>query len=280
MRIALIALACVLLASVPAAAQETIGVRGSDTMVILNQRWAERFMAAHPEITLQITGGGSGTGISALINGTVDIAASSRDIRERERQLIRERFSREVIEIPVARDGVAMYVHQSNPLPSLTTEQIKAIYTGKITHWHEVGGHDRRIIVYSRENNSGTYIFFRDNVLDGADFTPYAMTLPGTGAVVNAVSHDPNGIGFGGAAYGRRIRELGVAQPGHEPVLPTSENIAEGRYPLSRPLYFYVTREPTGAVRRFIDWVRGPEGQQVINDVGYYPLHLAEDADE
>jgi phosphate transport system substrate-binding protein len=255
-------------------ARDSISVRGSDTMVILNQRWAERFMQENPGITIQVTGGGSGTGIAALINGTVDMAASSRPIRDKEREMIRERTGRDVLEIAVARDGVVMYVNADNPIESLTVEQIKAIYTGRITRWSAFGLPARRIIVYSRENNSGTYIFFRDNVLGGADFFDYTMTLPGTGAVVNAVTKDRNGIGYGGAAYGRGIRPIAIAGADGVPVAPTAANIASDRYPLARPLYFYIAREPNASMERFLNWILAPEGQQVVEDVGYFPLQV------
>lgn len=261
-----------------AAAREVISMRGSDTMVILNQRWAENYMAKVAGVTIQVTGGGSGTGMAALVNGITDISASSRDIRPREIEQLTSRYGHPPLEIPVAQDGVAVYVHESNPIQSLTIQQLKDIYQMRITNWRELGGADARIIVYSRENNSGTYVFFKEEVLDGEDFPPRVMTLPGTGGVVNAVSQDRNGIGYGGAAYARRIKPVSIGTEGHEPVPPTPENIASGLYPLARPLYFYLHSEPTPTQRRFIDWVLSEEGQSIVVSVGYFPIGSREEA--
>jgi phosphate transport system substrate-binding protein len=192
---------------IAAAKQTTITVKGSDTMVILAQRWAEKYMAAHPETVVQVTGGGSGTGISALINGTTDICNASRPMKKSEREKLKQRYNSLGVEIPAARDGITLYVNESNPLAELSLDQIKAIYLGEITNWKDLGGEDAKIILYGRENSSGTYVYFRDNVLKGADFTPLTQTLPGTAAVVNAVAKDKRGIGYGGAAYAKGITD-------------------------------------------------------------------------
>ncbi len=163
-----------------AAATTTITVKGSDTMVILAQRWAEEFMAKNGTISIQVTGGGSGTGISALINGTTDICNSSRPIKSSEREKLKQRYSTLGVEIKTARDGISLYVNESNPVNELTLDQIKAIYTGNITDWKQVGGPESKIIVYGRENSSGTYVYFRDEVLKGQDFTSTMQSMPGT----------------------------------------------------------------------------------------------------
>ena len=213
-------------------------VKGSDTMVLLGQRWAERFMKTHPEAKLQVTGGGSGTGLAALINGTTDIAMSSRPIKDAERQMVRQRHPTGPVEVAVALDGITFYVHESNPVEALTLEQLKAIYLGDLTRWKDVGGNDAPIVVYSRENSSGTYVFVKDEVLDGEDFTSRALTLPGTAAVVNAVAQERNGIGYGGSAYARGIKELKVKKDaGSEAVAPTAQNIQQRRLsPVTPPL--------------------------------------------
>ena len=242
-------------------------------MVILGQRWAETYMNEHPGARVQVTGGGSGTGIAALINGGTDICESSRPMKDSERAQVKQRHGKDVKEIPVALDGLAIYVHTSSPLKSISKSQVKGIYTGRITNWREVGGKDSRIIAYSRENSSGTYVFFKEHVLDNEDFAATVQTLPGTAAVVNAVSKDPASIGYGGIAYASGIRPLPVqGDAGSEPVPATLENVASGRYPLSRNLFFYTSGEPTGEVKAFIDWVLGPRGQEVCEKVGYYPL--------
>ncbi|WP_255415214.1 phosphate ABC transporter substrate-binding protein [Vitiosangium sp. GDMCC 1.1324] len=257
----------------PKVPQETMTVKGSDTLVILVQRWAERFMKAHPEAKIQVTGGGSGTGIAALINGTTDIAMSSRPIKDAEKQKLRQREPHGPVELPVARDGITFYVHESNPLDTLSIAQLKGIYLGDITNWKDVGGKDAPIVVYSRENSSGTYVFVKDEVLGGEDFTVRAQTLPGTAAVVHAVAQEKNGIGYGGAAYAKGVKELKVKkEPQGEAVAPTAENIQSGTYPLSRGLYFYLPQEASGVEKSFIDYALSPEGQQIATQTGYFPV--------
>jgi phosphate transport system substrate-binding protein len=250
----------------------TVTVKGSDTMVLLGQRWAEQFMKTHPGAKLQVTGGGSGTGIAALINGTTDIAMSSRPIKEAEQQQARQRDPNGPVEIPVARDGITFYVHESNPVDTLTIAQLKDIYLGDVTRWKDLGGRDAPIVPYSRENSSGTYSFVKDEVLGGEDFTPRALTLPGTAAVVHAVSLDPNGIGYGGSAYARGVKEVKVKKDAQaEAFAPTPENIRSGAYPLSRRLFFYLPREASGIDKDFIDYALSPEGQKIVLEVGYFP---------
>jgi len=255
------------------AATSTITVKGSDTLVILAQRWAEKYMGAHPEVAVQVTGGGSGTGISALINGTTDICNASRPMKSSEREKLKQRYGSLGVEIKVARDGVAVYVNEKNPLNEFTLDQIKGIYTGTITNWSQVGGPDARIIVYGRENSSGTYVFFRDEVLGGKDYTGTMQSLPGTAAVVNAVSKDVYGIGYGGAAYGKGIREAKVKKDASSTgYAPNLENIKAGTYPISRYLFMYTRNRPTGEIKAFVDWVLSDEGQAVVSEVGYFPL--------
>jgi phosphate transport system substrate-binding protein len=253
--------------------QGTVTVKGSDTLVILAQRWAEEFMKAHPEAKIQVTGGGSGTGIAALINGTTDIAMSSRPIKDAEARQVRERNPSGPVEFTVARDGITFYVHESNPVDTLSIAQLRAIYLGDFKNWKDVGGRDAPIIVYSRENSSGTYAYVKEEVLGGEDFTERALTLPGTAAVVNAVSLEKNGIGYGGGAYVKGVRELKVREdPQGEAIAPTAENIQKGTYPLSRGLYFYLPREATGIEKAFIDYALSPEGQRIVTQTGYFPV--------
>jgi phosphate transport system substrate-binding protein len=265
--------AALLLATLPAFAAETITVKGSDTMVILAQRWAEVYMGTHKDVSIQVTGGGSGTGISALINGTTDICNSSRPIKPAERQKLKERYNSLGIEIKAARDGLAIYVHPSSPVQELSIAQVRDIYLGKITNWKDVGGPDAKIVLYGRENNSGTYEYFRDHVLEGKDFTAAMQSLPGTAAVVNAVSKDKLGVGFGGAAYGKGIRELKIKEKdGDKAYAPTAASIKSGDYPISRYLFLYLKERPTGELKSFIDWILSAEGQKLVSDVGYFPI--------
>jgi phosphate transport system substrate-binding protein len=264
-----------LLATMAAAAFAGRGVtiKGSDTMVILVQRWAEAYMGAHPGQIVQVTGGGSGTGIAALINGTTDICMASRPMKPEEKLKLRDRFQTMGTEIAVAKDGLSIYVNESNPVQDLSITQLREIYTGAIANWKDVGGRDATIVLYGRENNSGTYVYFKDHVLQGRDYSPRTQTLPGTAAVVNAVAKDPSGIGYGGAAYGRGVREIGVRRDANGPaVRPGPDTVRDGSYPITRSLYFYTRTRPSGDVQRFLDWVLSDAGQSVVTRVGYFPV--------
>jgi len=256
------------------AQQRNVTVKGSDTMVILGQRWAEAYMQQNSGVSIQVTGGGSGTGIAALINGTTQVAESSRPMKEKEIAEVKAKRGKDVLELPVAVDGLAVYVHESNPVSELTLAQIKAIYTGAVKNWKDVGGRDERILLYSRENNSGTYVYFKEHVLENADYYPTAQTLPGTAAVINAVSKDPRGIGYGGIAYGKGIKHLRVKKDANSPgVEPSMENVLSAQYPISRHLYWYLAGPPAGDLLAFAQWVVSKEGQEVVEKVGYYPLN-------
>lgn len=256
-----------------AATQTKVTVKGSDTMVILSQRWAEEYMKKHPDQIIQVTGGGSGTGFAALINGTTNICNASRPIKAKEIESIKAKYGVEPVETKSAVDGIALYVSESNPVAAVTLAQIKDIYTGVVTNWKELGGNDAPIIMYGRENSSGTYEFFREHVLKNVDYSAAVQTLLGTGAVVNAVSKDKNGIGYGGSAYGKGIKFLKVKKDvSSQAFAPEVETIKNGTYPISRYLYLYTIKKPEGAVKSFIDWAISSEGQKVVTDVGYYPL--------
>lgn len=240
-------------------------VKGSDTMVVLAQRWAEAWMKQQPTKKVQVTGGGSGTGIAALINGTTEVATASRSMKPEERAKLPAGAA--AVETIVARDGVAIYVNTANPIESLTVEQLRGIYLGDITNWKQVGGLDATIVLYSRENSSGTYVFVKEHVLKGGDYAAQAQTLPGTAAVVNAVSKEKKGIGYGGGAYARGVKELRI-----EDVAPTKEAVLSGKYPLSRPLFFYTRGAPAGEARDFIEFCLSPAGQKIVSEVGYFPV--------
>lgn len=255
------------------AARKVVTLKGSDTMVILGQRWAETYMAAHPGQIIQVTGGGSGTGIAALINGTTDICQSSRPMKADEKQQLAAKFGQDPVEQVVARDGLTIYVSEQCPVDEMTLAQVRGIYTGQIRDWAQLGGPAAPVIAYSRENNSGTYAYFKEHVLDGGDFAADVQTLPGTAAVVNAVTQDARGIGYGGDAYAKGVKMISLkvddATPG---VTPSEAAIADGSYPLARPLYFYTRTTPTGDLKAFIDYCLSPEGQRVVRDVGYFPI--------
>jgi phosphate transport system substrate-binding protein len=248
-------------------------VKGSDTMVILGQRWAEKYMGAHAGEIVQVTGGGSGTGIASLINGTTDICMSSRPMSDDEKMKLRDRYKTLGVEIPVAKDGLSLYVNAANPLRELTLQQIRDIYLGRITSWKQVGGSDAPILLYSRENSSGTYVYFKTHVLGNRDFSPRAQTLPGTAAVVNAVARDPNGIGYGGAAYAKGLRVLAIRKDAKSAAIsPTPATVRDGSYPITRYLYFYARTKPAGKAKAFVDYVLSNAGQSIVTEVGYFPV--------
>lgn len=254
-------------------AGQAITIKGSDTMLQLGQRWAEMYMAKNSGTVIQVTGGGSGVGIAALINGSTDVCESSRSIKQSEIDKLKERFNTPGVEIAVARDGLSIYLNEANKLNELTMAQIKAIYTGEITNWKDVGGEDARIFIYGRENSSGTYAFFKEHVLEGEDFAAQTQTLPGTAAVVNAVAKDPKAIGYGGAAYGKGIKFCLVKKDATAPALaPTLENVKSGSYALSRPLFWYLRNKPTGDLKKLVEFVQSDEGQKIVSEVGYFPI--------
>jgi len=255
-----------------------VTIKGSDTMVILGQMWAENYMGKNPNVIIQVTGGGSGTGIASLINGATDICQASRPMKEEERRQAEAKQGKPVLEIPVALDGIAIYVHTSNPLPSLSLSQLKEIYSGRLKDWKDFESPlEGRIVAYGRENNSGTYLYFLEHILQGEDFHPEVQSLPGTAAVVNAVSKDPFSIGYGGIAYLKGVRVVPVKrEEGSEAIEPTLENVVSGTYPISRKLFFYILGEGEEGVKEFIDWVLSEEGQVICKEVGYYPLQKVE----
>jgi phosphate transport system substrate-binding protein len=258
--------------------RNVITIKGSDTMVILGQRWAEHYMEKNPGVIIQVTGGGSGTGIAALINAATDICQASRPMKEKEKKMAEDKHKKPVREIPVALDGIAIYVHDANPLTEITLAQLKSIYSGEKKEWNLViGSQEGRIVAYGRENNSGTYLYFMENVLEDEDFDPQVQSLPGTAAVVNAVSKDPASIGYGGIAYLKGVKVVPVKRDEEsEAVEPTLENVVDGSYPVSRELFFYIMGDPEGEIKAFIDWVLSEEGQSVCEEVGYYPLPRTE----
>ena len=251
-----------------------ITMKGSDTLVILAQKWAEVYMQKNSDTRIQVTGGGSGTGFAALQNQQTDLANASRKIRPKEVEACLKAFGKRPTEYKVALDGLSVYVHESNPIQQLSLEQLRAIFTGKIRNWKEVGGQDGPITIYSRENSSGTYEFFKENVLQGSDFAASAQNMPGTAALLQAVARDQKAIGYGGAAYGQGAKHIKVSkESGAEGIEPTEANILNQSYPIWRYLYIYVNPAlDKGDVKKFLTWVRSSEGQALVKDVGYFPL--------
>jgi phosphate transport system substrate-binding protein len=248
-------------------------IKGSDTMVILGQRWAEGYARTDPTAVVQVSGGGTGTGIAALINGSTDICEASRPMSDREKEELLAKRGAPAVEAKVALDAVAVYVNAANPIDEISLPRLAQIYLGEIADWKEVGGTPHPIVLYGRENNSGTYGYFRERVLAGKDFAPSTHSLGGTAAVANAIKGDRFGIGYGGIAYLEGIKALRLrADDGARAVVPSLATTEDGSYPLSRFLYLYTAGEAGADSKKFIDWVQGPEGQKIIDDVGYYPL--------
>jgi len=268
-------LSVLLLSGCPAPQEQhqTITIKGSDTMVQLGQRWAELYMMAHPDVTIQVTAGGSGNGIAALIEGTTQICQASRPMKDAEKESVKTKQNKEAVETAVALDALAVYVNKENDIKTLTMEQIAKIFLGEITNWKDVGGKPGNIVLYGRENSSGTYVYFKEHVLANKDFPSKYQALPGTGAVVDAVSKDKGGIGYGGIGYATDIKTVPITkEAGAMPIEPTMANVLNGSYPISRQLYWYTAGPPEGAIKALVDWVLGPEGQKVVSEKGFYPL--------
>jgi phosphate transport system substrate-binding protein len=270
-----------------AAAQERIriSISGSDTMNLLSQRLAEEYMKKHPNVEISVRGGGSGTGIADLMNGLVDIAQSSRKMKAQEVATAKE-SGYDVKEFIIALDGLAVAVNERNPVEELTVGQIRAIYTGAVKSWNQLDPSfpNAPIVLFSRESNCGTYDFFKEHVLSNSNFAANTSYLAATAAVANSVTKESNAIGYGGVAYFVRPEGLRVLRvkrdrdtPGVSPIDESKHivNLAvvqDGSYPISRPLHFYTPEEPTGEVKRFMDWVLGPEGQAIVLREEYIPL--------
>ncbi len=248
-------------------------------MVNLALAWAEAYTAQHPEAGLAVTGGGSGTGIAGLINGTVDIANASRRIKAEE-MAAAEANSVSPVEHVVARDAIAVVVHPSNPVDQLTIDQISDIYQGRITNWREVGGPDRPIVLLSRESNSGTHVYFLEQVVRRGDkkdkslFSRDTLLLPSSEGISAEVRQNPNAIGYDGLGYVTPDQKvIAVAWDTVGPyVLPAAETVNSGEYPIARDLYMYTPGNPTGMIATYLDWILRDEAQAIVSELGFVPL--------
>jgi phosphate transport system substrate-binding protein len=253
--------------------KQSLTIKGSDTMVLLGQRWAETYMKEHPGTSIQVTGGGSGTGIAALINGSTDLASSSRPMKDKEKEDVKGKRNADVVETKVALDALAVYVAENNKVTELDIPTLAKIYRAEVTNWKDLGGADHKITLYGRENNSGTYAYFKEHVLENKDFAAEVQTLAGTSAVANAVKGDEFGIGYGGIAYAAGIRPLKIKKSKDSPAIePKLETAKDGTYPISRFLYVYSAGAPKGLASDLLKWVVSDAGQKVVSDVGYFPL--------
>lgn len=248
-------------------------LKGSDTLLPLAQKAAENYSEKNPSAHVTVTGGGSGVGLSSLREGTTDIAMASRRIKFDERVRMQQ-AGRPVEELTVAFDALAVIVHPSNPVSRLTREQLEGIFRGKITNWKQVGGEDRKIVVYSRETSSGTYEFFKESVLKHRNYMPAVLSMPATGAIIQSVSQTPGAIGYVGLAYlNPEVKALAVSYDGGRSyVAPTFDNARSKSYPIVRPLYFYYTKSNEAAVRPLVDYLTSDEGQAMVASIGFIPI--------
>jgi len=260
-------------------ASASIENKGSDTIVNLALAWAERYKEIRPEVRISVTGGGSGTGIAALVNGTVDIANASRQIKAEEKQNA-QKNGVEPVEHVVARDAIAVIVNPQNPVDALTLQQISDIYSGAISNWQEVGGEDRPIVRLSRETNSGTHVYFLEEVLRLGDadnqtlFSPQTLLLPSSEGITTECSENPNAIGYDGLGYVTpAVKVLGISRgPGQPYVLPSAESVNNKSYPIARDLYMYTAGQPTGAVQEYLAWILSGEAQDIVTQLGFVPV--------
>ena len=263
-----------------AGSKNSIQIKGSDTMVNLGQAWAEKYMEKYPGDFIAVTGGGSGTGLSSLISSSCDIAMSSRNIKDKEIGLANKKGVNPN-EIKVALDGLAVVVNPSNPVDKLTLDQLADIFTGRITNWKELGGKDKKIVVLSREVNSGTHVYFKEHVLRKNDpnskeeFTPSALMLSSSQAIADEVAGNSSAIGYYGMGYiSARQKPVAIAKDEKsEYVESTIENVVKNKYPISRPLFLYTNGAPQGLVKKFVDFTLSKEGQDIVLKTDFVPIN-------
>jgi phosphate transport system substrate-binding protein len=255
--------------------------KGSDTIVNLALAWAEKYQSDHPDIRISVTGGGSGTGIASLINGTVDIANASRQIKSEEIDQAQSNGINPMEHI-IARDAIAVIVNQENPINQLTLEQISDIYSGKINNWKAVGGEDRPIVRLSRETNSGTHVYFLETVLrlssreDKTLFSMDTLLLPSSEGIISEVRQNPNAIGYDGLGYvPDDLKMIAIAEvEGGAYVLPSIPTVNDKTYPIARDLYMYTNGQPEGLLKEYLDWILSDEAQEIVAELGFVPVFL------
>lgn len=272
----ILAIALLAMAAADASAQK---IKGSDTVLPVSQEAAEQYMKAHAGATVTVTGGGSGVGISSLLDGTTDIAMASRSVKFGERIKLKK-GGKQLVETVVAYDALAVVVNPHNPISNLTREQLEGIYRGKLTNWNQIvdkktgrRGPDKRIIVYSRETSSGTYEFFKTSVLHEKNYMAGVLSMPATGAVIQSVSQTEGAIGYVGMAYvNKHVKALSISYDGKHFVYPSMATGRNHTYPIIRELFYYHTADRDGAVRPFINYLLSPAGQQLVMKTGYVPV--------
>lgn len=246
---------------------ERIYIKGSDTMLMLTELLAEEYMKTHPGVSIYVDGGGTESGVKALIDGRCHICTASRKLTPNEIQAIADKYGAVGISYLIAKDALSIYIHPDNPVVNLSRMQLAGIFSCSIENWKEVGGNDAEINPVLRPPNSGTYVYFREHILDDLDYCEEAMVKPTTEAVIEKVSSDVYAIGYGGVGYNHSV--VHVAINGYD---PTYRNIRDDNYPVTRYLHFYTINTATGAVKDFIDWTLSPEGQKNILKAGFISL--------
>jgi phosphate transport system substrate-binding protein len=246
-----------------------IRIAGSDTMLDLNRRLAEGFMRSHPGVAVRVEGGGTGVGVRALRDRTVDLAAASRPFAPDEVRALHDRFGTLGLRFLVARDALTVYLNPANSIRDLTMDQLRSVFSGEVSRWSVLGGADQSIVVVIRPPSSGTHRFFRDRVLAELEYSSRAVTVARTRDVVAAVGSDLGAVGYGAVIFGTDLPRLSI-----DGVQPTVANVRDGSYPLGRYLYFYATKPPEGINKEFLDWCLGADGQAIVADVGFVPLWI------
>ncbi len=248
-------------------------IKGSDTVLPVAQQTAERFMDKKSDARVTVTGGGTGVGISALLDQTTDIAMASRPIKFSEKMKVKK-SGKEVEEVIIAYDALAVVVHPSNPVKQLTRQQLEDIFRGKVTNWKQVGGDDRKIVVYSRETSSGTYEFFKESALKNKNYMSSSLSMPATGAIIQSVSQTKGAIGYVGLAYASpHVKTLAISYDGTHYAAPSMENAINRSYPIVRPLFYYYDNDKEALVKPLIDYILSREGQELIKKSGYIPVN-------
>ena len=261
-----------LFSSASSADSQTIKIKGSDTLQPLAERWAQVYGKKNPAIHLIISGGGSSVGISALLKGEIDIAESSRPVTDSEK----EQFKKEgktLLDLALATDAIEILVNSANPVSVLSMEQVKGIFAGTITNWKELGGADAPINTYGRDSASGTHAFMQEHTLKGNKYVSSIKEFSSNAPMVAAVMKDPGGIAYAGLAAGKNAKHLRIqSEPGTPPVEPSAQNVAAGKYPLSRQLHWYLAARPVGAIKDLCEWVVSPDAQTIVQTLGFLPL--------
>ncbi|MBR9978544.1 MAG: phosphate ABC transporter substrate-binding protein [Bacteroidetes bacterium] len=247
--------------------KQVVRIRGSNTMSRLLARWAEEYMRIHPGVAMYTEGHGTETGIQALINGSADLATASRPLRAEEARAMLEKRRTLGFSILTSKDALSVYLHPDNPVRNLTLQQLRGLFSGRISSWSEIGGPPLPVQVIGRPPNSGTFFFFEEHVLQGESYASTTLTIPTTSALIKHIMSEPGAIGYGGLAFGADVIHASI-----DGIAPTAENVRNGSYPIARYLYLYAAEAPHGVVKDFIDWVLSDAGQRIVQEIGYIPL--------